>query len=292
LKAKEQKDDALMREIREVVREEVRSALCSPDPCAPVAETVPASRILSGELRYFRLPELLQLVSLQGLTGRLSMSSQGRHVDIYIRSGAVAYATGDTRSTREQLGFLLVNMGRLTQGALDEALAKCARTGARLGHVLSEEGIVSLDDIRSALEKQTERSVYKAVAWAEGGFSFELCALPDFVEDMPIGLGVDELLLEGSRRVGELRLLSEKIPRLDIIFTKPAYTREDIAGMGLKPEERRALELVDGQKDVAALIIESGMGELGLLRALYALYTVGIIKRSSPAGKASRTQYL
>jgi len=159
LKSNTRKDDAMVREIREAVREEVRSVLCSPAPCAPAADTAAASRILSGELRYFRLPELLQLVSLQGLTGRLSMSSQGKHVDIYIRSGAVAYATGDTRIPREQLGFLLVNMGRLTQGALDEALAKCAGTGARLGHVLSEEGIVSTDDIRSALEKQTERSV-------------------------------------------------------------------------------------------------------------------------------------
>jgi Domain of unknown function (DUF4388) len=292
LKTNNTKDDALMREIREVVREEVRSALCLAAPSAPVQDTAHTGRILSGELRYFRLPELLQLVSIQGLTGRLSMSSEGRHVDIYIRSGAVAYATGDTRSAREQLGFLLVNMGRLTQGALDETLAMCAKTGARLGQTLVEDGVVSSDDIRSALKKQTERSVYKAVAWADGGFSFELCTLPDFVEDMPIGLNVDDLLLEGSRRVGELRLLSEKIPRLDIVFTKPAYTREELAGMELKPEERRALELIDGKKDVAALIAESGMGELGLLRALYALFTVGIIKRSAPAGKAGRTQYL
>lgn len=253
---------------------------------------VPAGRILSGELRYFRLPEVLHLVSLQGLTGRLSMSSGGSRVDIYFRGGEVAFATGDVRTSREQLGDLLVRMGRLTQGALDGALEKCRTTGLRLGRVLADDGLVPAGDIRAALMKQTERSVYKAMAWGEGRFEFELSALPEFVEDIPLGLKAEDLVLEGVRRVEELRLLSGKIPRLDIVFVKPAYTPEDLRRLALKPEERRVLELVDGEKDVSGLIKASGLGEVGLLRALYALYSVGIIRKSGPAGKKGRTQYL
>jgi len=52
------------------------------------------------------------------------------------------------------------------------------------------------------------------------------------------------------------------------------------------------LELVDGERDVNELIRASGLGEFGLLKALYALYSVGIIRKSGPAGKDGRTQYL
>jgi len=281
----------LLDEIRAMIREEVRTALCEGIPSAGLGEA-PAGSLLSGEIRYFRLPDVLHMVALQGLTGRLSMSSEGKHVDIYFRSGDVAYATGDSRGEREQLGFLLVNMGKLTSGALEDALARCRESGERLGRVLVDGGTVSEQDIRSALMKQTERSAYKAMAWADGRFSFELCRLPEFVEDIPLGLKAADLVIEGVRRLGELRLFAEKIPRLDIVFTAPPYTADDVERMGLKPEERRVLQLIDGERDVSALIEASGLGELGLMRALYALYAVGIIRKSGPGGRADRTQYL
>jgi len=278
-------------EVRRVVREEIGRALCSAD-VREVPDEAPPGRVLSGELRYFRLPEVLHLVSLQGLTGRLSMSSGGSHVDIYFRGGDVAFATGDTRASREQLGHLLVRMGRLTQGALDQALEKCRATGERLGRVLSGDGTVSTGDIRAALMKQTERSVYKAMAWDEGRFEFELSAMPEFVEDIPLGIKAEDLVLERVGRLQELRLVAGKIPRLDIVFTKPAHKPEDTARLELGPEEKMVLELVDGDRDVNELIRVSGLSEFSLLKALYALYSVGIIRKSGPAGKDGRTQYL
>lgn len=286
--------EGLLEDIREIVRQEVGRALCGGVFAAPALPETDGRPVLSGDLRYFRLPEILHMVSMQSLTGRLSMSHEGRSVDVYFRDGWIAYATGETRSPKEQLGSMLVSMGRLTKGALDDALARSASESkfGRLGRVLIDDGHVSADDIRTALTKQTERSVYKAMAWADGTFEFELCGLPEFVEEIPLNIKVEGMILEGVRRIGEIRAFTEKITSLGMVFAKPEYTQGEVDAMGLKPEERTVLDIVDGRRDVTELMRISGMEEFTLLRALYALFSAGIIKKAGTARKEARTQYL
>ncbi len=248
--------------------------------------------LLNGDIHYFRLPEVLQLIAMQWLTGRLSLRTEDKRVDIYIRKGKVAFATGDDRGANEQLGSLLVRMGKLDQGAVDRALAKSRETGEKLGRVLIESGVADRDVIRAALFKQTERSIYKAMGWGEGSFSFERCAMPDFVEDIPLELTVESLILEGVRRIGEERAIAEKIPSLSVIFTRPMYTPEQLEGLGLKGHERPVLELVDGKRDIKELINISGLGEIDMLRALFALYSAGFVRKYEPTASPYRTQYL
>lgn len=248
--------------------------------------------LLCGDIHYFRLPEVLQLIAMQWLTGRLSLAMKHKKVDIYIRSGKVAFATGEERGVNEQLGSLLVRMGKLDQVAMEKALAGSRETGERLGKVLIDSGIADVDVIRTALFRQTERSVYRAMAWGEGSFSFERCAMPDFVEDIPLELTVESLILEGVRRIGEERAISEKIPSLKMIFTRPMYTPEQIEGMGLKGHERLVLELIDGKRDIKELINISGLSEIDVLRALFALHSAGFVRKHEPNVSQYRTQYL
>jgi hypothetical protein len=248
--------------------------------------------LLRGDIHYFRLPEVLQLIAMQWLTGRLSLRMEDKKVDIYIRKGKVAFATGDDRGANEQLGSLLVSMGKLDQNAVDKALARSRDTGERLGGVLIESGVADKDVIRTALFKQTERSIYKGMAWGEGSFSFECCAMPDFVEDIPLELTVESLILEGVRRIGEERSISEKIPSLNVIFTRPMYSPEQLEGMGLKGHERLVLELVDGKRDINELINISGLIEIDILRTLFALYSAGFVRKYEPSASQYRTQYL
>ena len=248
--------------------------------------------LLCGDVHYFRLPEVLQLIAMQWLTGRLSLRMEDKKVDIYIRKGKVAFATGDDRGANEQLGSLLVRMGKLDQVAVEKALVKSLETGEKLGRVLIDGGVADVDVIRTALFKQTERSTYKAMAWGEGSFTFECCAMPEFVEDIPLELTVESLILEGVRRIGEERAISEKISSLSVIFTRPMYTPAQLDGMGLKGHERLVLELVDGKRDINELINISGLVEMDILRALFALHAAGFVRKYEPAASPYRTQYL
>ena len=228
------------------------------------------------------------MLAFQRLTGRLTLINDEMSVEIYLRDGHVAFASGEKRGAREQLGNILFRMGKVKEDALERALERCAREDRRLGQVLAEEGLVTPDDIKSALYKQTERSAYRAMAWGEGFFYFKLCELPDFTSDFPVELRVEELILEGVRRIGESRLILEKIPNQDIVF-KTVYGQDELKAVSLEPDERLVLGLVDGRKPVKEVVAMSGLSQLGCLRSLYALFSAGIVKKVETF---SRTNYL
>jgi hypothetical protein len=251
----------------------------------------PSKSLLSGDIKYFRLPEILQLIAMDRLTGRLTLKITRQTVIIYIRTGQVVFAEGEKRGVREQIGSILVRMGALTEDALQSALALSAARGERLGQVLIDESIVTPEDIKKALLVQTERSVYRAMAWGQGRFSFELSDMPEYIHEAVSGIRVEDLILEGIRRVNEGRMIAEKIPSLDIIFARSSYSKDELAGLPIKEDERLVLALVDGLRDIKALAFASGISEFRLMKALFALFSAGIIRRQS-ATSVSRTNYL
>ncbi len=244
--------------------------------------------VLSGDINYFRLPEVLQMLAFQRLTGRLTLINDEMSVEIYLRDGHVAFASGEKRGFREQLGNILLRMGKVKEKALNAALERCASEGRRLGQVLAEEGLVTPEDIKNALYRQTERSTCRAMAWGEGLFYFRLCDLPDFANDFPIELRVEDMILEGVRRIGESRLILEKIPNMEIVF-RTVYGPDELDSVSLKMDERLVLGLVNGRRPVKELIAMSGISQLECLRSLYALFSAGIVKKVETF---SRTNYL
>ena len=244
--------------------------------------------ILSGDIRHFRLPEILQLLSLQKLTGRLMLESSGRAVNIYIRNGGIVFASGDDRRACEQMGHILIMMGRLDESRLDDALRESAGSGDRLGAVLVRSGLVGTGDIRLALEKQTERAVHKAVAWSEGRFQFLQGGMPGFVEDAGFSISVDGIILEGIRQIGEGRRIAEKIPSLDLVFVRAEHATQ----AELRDDERKVLARVDGKTSVGAILDTAGMDEMRVMRAMYALHLAGFIKREGQDVRQHKTDYL
>jgi hypothetical protein len=258
--------------------------------CAPKGEY--ANLLLCGDVAYFRTPEVMHLIAMQRLTGMLRLVKSDAEVAIYFRDGDVAFVTGMERGVAEQLGRMLVGMGRITEEELKDSLSTVERTGGRLGKTLVQAGHAEEASIISALTKQTERSVYKAMGWSEGRFEFGLCRMPDFVEEFPLGLRVEGLLLEGMRRTKQMRLVTERIPSLDIVFSGPIGEPETFLGMGLSENEMKVVKIVDGVRIVSDVIDESGLGEFAALKALNALYTAGLIKKLKKTTSDERTGYL
>lgn len=248
--------------------------------------------LLSGDIAYFRLPEVMHMVALARLTGLLKMRATTAEVSIYFRDGEVAFATGDTRGEGEQLGQLLVRMGRITQAELSDALDRAETSGGRLGTALVEAGHAEPGSITSALSKQTERSVYKAMGWSEGRFEFGMCDMPAFVEEFPLGLRIEGLILEGMRRTEQMKRVAELIPSLDIVFSRPVVDREMLAGLGLSEFEQKVARVVDGRREVEEVIRLSGLNEFVVLKSLNALFTAGIIKKLKKTTIDDRTGYV
>ncbi|HEX7121773.1 MAG TPA: DUF4388 domain-containing protein [Gemmatimonadaceae bacterium] len=231
---------------------------------------------IRGNLREASLPDVLQLLALGKKTGCLSITHRHHFGTIYVDDGWITHAAIVNR--RDRLGDILVRQGVITRGQLDQAIAKQgADPGSRLGDILVADGVIRPEQLEKYLRHQIEEAVYILFTWSQGTFNFEPDVRPD-PHEMLVKISPESLLLEGARRVDEWSLIQRKIPSLDIVF---ALDREHLASSGvtLTPEQDALVPLIDGRRDVTALVEESGQDEFEVGKALYALATAGFLHR-------------
>lgn len=231
---------------------------------------------IKGSLREASLPDVLQLLSMGQKTGCLSVTHRSNFGSIYFDRGRITYATIVNR--RDRLGDLLVKSGAISKEALDEAIAVQGRMrDTRLGDILVGRGLLAREDLDRQVRIQIEEAVYFLFTWSDGTFNFE----PDVraeEQDLLVSISPESLLLEGARRVDEWSLIEKKIPTLDLIFSVDA-AHLAASAPELTSEQQLLIPLLDGQRDVASLIEESGLVEFEAGKALFGLVTAGFAHR-------------
>jgi tetratricopeptide (TPR) repeat protein len=231
---------------------------------------------IKGSLREASLPDVLQLLAMGQKTGCLSVADRSSFGTIYFSKGRISYASIVNR--RDRLGDILVKNGLITQQDLDSAIQMQTRQrDKRLGEILIEQKILTREELHRYIRLQIEEAVYFLFTWMQGTFSFEADVLPD-ERDFLVSINPESLLLEGARRVDEWSLIEKKIPSFDIIFELDR-TKLAASDAELTMEQEQLVPLVDGRRDVAALVDESGLGEFEVGKALYGLATAGFLHR-------------
>src|SRR5829696_1516715 len=231
---------------------------------------------IRGSLKEASLPDVLQLLSMGGKTGCLSVSHRSNFGYIYFDRGRISYASIVNR--RDRLGDLLVKSGVITAEQLEQAIdQQSPQRDRRLGDILVALGHITREELNRHIRTQIEEAVYFLFTWSQGNFNFEADVRPD-EQDFLVNINPESLLLEGARRVDEWGLIEKKIPSLDIIFE---VDRAKLAASApqLAPEQEVLLPLIDGRRDVTALIDESGLSEFDAGKALFGLATAGYLHR-------------
>src|SRR5579883_759447 len=231
---------------------------------------------IRGSLREASLPDVLQLLAMGKKTGCLSVTHRSNFGYIYFERGRIAYASIVNR--RDRLGDLLVNAGLVTREQLEMAIeAQRTEPNRRLGDLLISRGIVTREALHEQVRVQIEEAVFSLFTWSQGTFNFEPDIRPED-QAFIVSISPESLLLEGARRVDEWGVIEETIPSFDIVFEVDAE-RVRQHGAALTPAQDLILGLLDGRRDVRALIDESGLSEFDAGKALCALAAAGIARR-------------
>jgi tetratricopeptide (TPR) repeat protein len=231
---------------------------------------------IRGSLKEASLPDVLQLLAMGKKTGCLSVTHRNSFGYIYFDKGRICYASIVNR--RDRLGDMLVKLGTISQQELDDAIAlQDRRRDKRLGELLVEQGSLGVDQMHDAIEVQIQEAVYFLFTWNLGTFNFEADVTPDS-QDHVVSINPESLLLEGARRVDEWGLIEKKIPTFDLVFEMDR-AKVAISDAELTDEQRSVLELVDGLRDVQAIIDASGFVEFEVGKSLYGLLNAGFIHR-------------
>ena len=232
---------------------------------------------LRGNLKDFSLPDVFQLVQLSGKTGVLRIVRPDTEGSIWFRDGDVFFAQSNWR--HELLGERLVSAQRITPAALKRALEiHDAEGGARrLGEILVSEGYITQQVLESFVQEQIEDTIFDIMRWDEGDFDFE--TLPEVAhEDIGLSVSVENIVMEGSRRLEEWNRIKKKVPSADMVFKMATAPGEGTFEISLKPVEWNLLLLIDGTRSVRDLALETRSTDFEVSRVIYGLFSAGLLE--------------
>lgn len=230
---------------------------------------------IKGSLKEASLADVCQLLALGQKTGCLSITDKSRFGQIFFDRGRITYARIVNR--RDRIGDLLVRDGLLTQEQLTSALElQSEEPDRRLGEVLIGRGFLSQKDLQLYIRMQIEEAIYHLFTWARGNFFFEADEMPD--ADIVVSISPDSLLLEAARRVDEWSQIEKKIPSLDLIF-EVDIDRLLASEVALNSEQETIAQMFDGTRSVTDVADEIGIDEFDVGRTLYGFIQAGYARR-------------
>ena len=129
-----------------------------------------------------------------------------------------------------------------------------------------------------------DNAVYEMAIWSEGDFSFnpgEEC------ETVTIHLSNANLMMEAARRLDEWRVLSRKIPSLDLI---PFFISKDQSDqVTLSPHEWILVTRIDDEQTIEEIAEQLHWSAFDVSKLLFGMITSGLVALRSAADK-SRTE--
>src|SRR5438876_12066826 len=179
-----------------------------------------------GSLKELPLPDIIQLVSVSGKTGKFTLSRDDARGFIFLKNGQMVHAS--------------------------------------VGNLTGEEAIYSLS------------------IWNEGEFQFNP---GEEADRQTITKSNTNLLMEAARRLDEWRVLSKKIPSVELV--PELLTRENRhEQITLNPQEWALITRIDGHRSIADIGRVLNISSFEVAKILYGMITsgLGVLKKKPERG--------
>jgi hypothetical protein len=234
---------------------------------------------LQGSIEKFTLPEIFQLIAASRKSGTLGIQKDESIVMVYFRDGDIIYGYGPRQTFH--LGQLLKDRGKLTGEQLEEAIAIQARTEntLRLGEILIRQQFINGADLEKVITEQIEELLYSLLAWQTGSFKFYENQFPT-EEEITVKLSVENVILEGLRRLDEMNLAKDVLEDFENVYTISASQGGRARAVTMEADEWNVMALVDGRRSVNEICKRSSLPTEDGLRVMAKLKLAGIITKT------------
>ena len=195
---------------------------------------------------------------------------------IYFKNGDIIYAYGPRQTYH--LGRLLKERGKLTQEQLEDAINTQSKTenSRRLGEILIHKGYIDRADLEKVVTEQIQELLYSLLSWQTGSFKFYENQFPT-QEEITVTLSVENVILEGLRRLDEMNMVRETLPDPDMVYTISATQGDRTRRLSLEASEWNIMALVNGQRSINEVCEISGIDRNNALLKLAQLKLAGLI---------------
>ncbi len=234
---------------------------------------------LQGRIERFTLPEILQLIASSRKTGTLGIQKDDSIVMVYFKDGSVIYGYGPRQTFH--LGQLLKERGVITEQQLEHAVNIQAKSenSKRLGEILISREYIDRADLEQVVKDQVEELLYSLLSWESGSFKFYDNQFPT-EEEITVSISVENVILEGLRRIDERNMLKETLPDLDAVFTISASQEGRRREVSMEANEWNIMALVDGRRSLNEICKLAGGEREETLKKLARLKLAGLITKT------------
>jgi hypothetical protein len=229
---------------------------------------------MAGEIRTpGAICDVIALAAQSSWTGEIVVLEAETQRSIFLDGGAVVGAT--TNVLAERLGETLYSFGVITRTQLDAAIKSSTESGKRLGETAIDLEFVSPEQLFPMMARQVEEVFYAALRVGDGVY-YVFDRYDDSVLARRHNMAAGALLMEGARRMDEMRFFRERIPN-DQYVPSPRAT-----DMRPPDELAEAFGQCDGKQNIAEIGRKTGQLEFEVTRAIFQLVQGGFVTVAAP----------
>jgi hypothetical protein len=235
---------------------------------------------LKGNLRDFSTTQLLNLIHLARKTGALTIQVPPGVTSLFFREGKLIYAKTSGRDGH--LASVLARAGMLTD---EQSKIIRSRSGTQadkeLAMLLISAGHVTQPDVVDSIQGDILDMVYGLFTWSDGLFHFEPNQLPSDGA-ITISIDLENIILEGSRRLKEWERLQDELPDLDMALKFTDRPQAQLRNINLSVDEWRVISYINPRNSIKQIAQRIGMDDFQIRKILYGLLQAGLVEIIEP----------
>jgi hypothetical protein len=260
---------------------------------------------LKGNLRNFSTTQLLNLINLARKTGTLKIyegiptgekdalgdpkydpGDERAHVSF--REGKLIFATMGSQDGN--LASVLHKAGKLNDRQATVIKERAGNTSDKaLALLLMQANYVTQADIVTSVQQHTLDIVYDLLLWSDGPFLFSDDEQPG--EDrITVPIDLENVIIEGTRRMRELEQLNDELPNLDFALKFPEDPGDKFKGIHLSVEEWRVVSFVNPKNSIRQIAKANNMSDMEIRRIVYGLLQAGLVDLVKPQGMEDKAR--
>lgn len=239
---------------------------------------------LKGNLKDFGVAQLLNLIHLARKTGALAIRSDSMAATLYFREGKLLSAYQENKDY--SLLSLLQRAGKVTPQQAEGIRSRTeTRTDKEAGLLLLHNNYITQKDILQVVRASALETVYAIFPLTDGVFQFDANKMfPQEKIGVPIDL--DNVIMEGTRRVKEWEQLQAELPDLDVALRFAEKPGTALKNVSLSVEEWRVISFISPRNSIHQIAQYIGLSEFQIRKIVYGLLSAGLVELARPEGAA------
>jgi hypothetical protein len=238
---------------------------------------------LKGDLKDFSTTQLLNLINLAKKSGTLFIErSDDSKANVAFKNGKLIHATLGEQDGN--LTLVLAKTGKLTKEQAKQVAERAKNaTDKQLGLMLINAGYVTQADIVQSIKSHLQGIILKLFGWDEGAFHFDADKAPP-ADRITVSIELENLIMEGSRRLKELDRLEEELPNLDMALKFPGQPSAKLGKVNLSVEEWKVISFVKAENTIRMIAKTHNLSDQEIRKIVYSLLQAGLVELTRPAG--------